>query len=79
MNNQIIELYTNALKQLAAQGISLHSKIKHAKTKVKQDYYKKKVKQNSEKAARVLVKLERVAPTSTTKEPGDEPTSALTG
>ena len=67
----LIGLYTEALKELAVQGVAIRNKIKGAKTSTKKKYYKKKAEANSKKAARLLVKLERLSP-GTTKENDDE-------
>ena len=71
MSDALIGLYTEALKELAVEGVAIKHKIRDAKTSTKKKYYSKKAKQNSEKAARLLVKLERLAP-GTTKENDDE-------
>lgn len=79
MSDELENMYVNALKQLAVQGIAIKRVIKDAKTSTKKKYYLKKAKHNSMKAARLLVKLDRVAP-STLKETKDEPQGTqLTG
>lgn len=72
MTSKITDLYVNTLKELAVEGVALKQKIQTAKTKFKKDYYKKKVKQNSMKAAQLLVELEQISP-SKPQEKGDEP------
>ncbi len=73
MSNQIQDLYGEALQALAAQGLSFRHQMTNAKTNLKKKYYKKKLKQNSETAARLIVKLERLASVVKTKETNDEP------
>ena len=62
--NVLIDLYARGLHELALQGVVYQRKIKDAKTSTKKKYYQKKAKANSEDAARLLVKLERLAPGS---------------
>ena len=78
MSDALIALYTEGLKELAVQGVAIKNKIRDAKTSTKVKYYKKKAKQNSEKAARLLVKLERLSPGTleeSTDDGGDKPTA----
>lgn len=71
MSDELEIMYVEALKKLAAQGVGIKRAIRDAKTSTKRKYYTRKAQQNSEKAARLLIKLERVAP-STLKENRNE-------
>jgi hypothetical protein len=64
MTNEIQEVYIAALKELAAQGVYIRNSIKGAKTPTKRKYFTKKAQQNSEKATKLLIKLDRVAPST---------------
>lgn len=56
----VVDALNSELRELAQKSKQYNAQIKQAKTRVKKDYFTKKLRKNSTKIADVLMALQRV-------------------